>query len=80
MKRMTYIGKAIETAAALLKNDQVIAIPTETVYGLAANALNPSVVNKIYEIKKRPLINPIGIGIAINDRLERATNKNHKND
>ena len=80
MKRMTYIGKAIETAAALLKNDQVIAIPTETVYGLAGNALNPSVVNKIYEIKKRPLINPIGIGIAINDRLERATNKNHKND
>lgn len=56
---MTHIGKDIETAAALLQNDQVIAIPTETVYGLAGNALDPSVVNKIYEIKKRPLTNPL---------------------
>jgi L-threonylcarbamoyladenylate synthase len=56
---MTYISKDIEIAIALLKNDQVIAIPTETVYGLAGNALNPSVVNKIYEIKNRPLNNPL---------------------
>lgn len=56
---MTYISKNIETAAALLENDHVIAIPTETVYGLAGNALNPSVVNKIYEIKKRPHTNPL---------------------
>lgn len=56
---MTYIGKDIETAVALLENNKVIAIPTETVYGLAGNALNPCVVNKIYEIKKRPLTNPL---------------------
>jgi len=56
---MTFIGKDIETAAAMLANDQVIAIPTETVYGLAGNALNISVVTKIYEIKKRPLTNPL---------------------
>lgn len=61
---MTYIGKDIETAAALLENDQVIAIPTETVYGLAGNALNPSVINKIYEIKNRPLTNPLIIHLS----------------
>ncbi len=56
---MTYISKNIDTAIALLENDQVIAIPTETVYGLAGNALNPSVIKKIYEIKNRPLTSPL---------------------
>jgi len=56
---MTFIGKDIETAAAVLANDQVIALPTETVYGLAGNALSISAVTKIYEIKKRPFTNPL---------------------
>lgn len=56
---MTYIGNDIERAVTLLENDQIIGIPTETVYGLAGNALNPSVINKIYEVKKRPLTNPL---------------------
>ena len=56
---MTLIGKDIETAVALLLNDKVIAIPTETVYGLAGNALKHSVVKNIYEIKNRPLTNPL---------------------
>ena len=56
---MTYISTDIDTAVALLENDQVIAIPTETVYGLAGNALNPSVIKKIYEIKNRPLTSPL---------------------
>jgi len=68
---MTYISKdiEIEIAIALLKNDQVIAIPTETVYGLAGNALNPSVVNKIYEIKNRPLNNPLIIHLPDTTQL-----------
>ena len=66
---MTYISNDIETAAALLENDQVIAIPTETVYGLAGNALKPSVVNKIYEIKNRPLSNPLIIHLADTTQL-----------
>ncbi len=61
---MTFIGDNIETAAALLKNNKVIAIPTETVYGLAGNALNPFVVREIYEIKNRPLSNPLIIHLA----------------
>lgn len=68
---MTYISKNIETAAALLENDQVIAIPTETVYGLAGNALNHSVVNKIYEIKKRPLTNPLIIHLSDTTQLNK---------
>jgi len=56
---MTFIGNDIETAAAMLANDQIIAIPTETVYGLAGNALSISAVTKIYEIKNRPLTNPL---------------------
>lgn len=68
---MTYISKdiEIEIAIALLKNDQVIAIPTETVYGLAGNALKPSVVNKIYEIKNRPLNNPLIIHLPDTTQL-----------
>lgn len=68
---MTYISKNIETAVALLENDQVIAIPTETVYGLAGNALNPSVVNKIYEIKNRPLTNPLIIHLSDTAQLNK---------
>lgn len=68
---MTYMGKdiEIEIAIALLKNDRVIAIPTETVYGLAGNALNPFVVNKIYEIKNRPLNNPLIIHLPDTTQL-----------
>lgn len=74
-KRMTYISKDIETAAALLENDQVIAIPTETVYGLAGNALNPSVINKIYEIKNRPLTNPLIIHLPDTTQLNKYVKK-----
>jgi len=68
---MTYIGKDIETAAAMLANDQVIAIPTETVYGLAGNALSIYAVTKIYEIKKRPLTNPLIIHLPDTSTLNK---------
>lgn len=43
----------IKTASEILKAGGIVAIPTETVYGLAANALNETAVKKIYEVKKR---------------------------
>ncbi len=43
---------------ALLKNE-LIAIPTETVYGLAGNAFSETAIKKIFELKKRPLFNPL---------------------
>ena len=51
--------RAVECAAALLRAGEVVALPTETVYGLAANALNPAAVAQIFKIKGRPAHNPI---------------------
>jgi L-threonylcarbamoyladenylate synthase len=50
---------AATAAAEKLCAGEVVALPTETVYGLAANALDPELVAKIYEIKDRPAENPI---------------------
>ncbi len=56
-------GKNIEQAAALLKAGKLVAIPTETVYGLAANALNEQAVLKIFEAKNRPFFDPLIIHV-----------------
>jgi L-threonylcarbamoyladenylate synthase len=56
--------KAVRRAVALLRAGEVIALPTETVYGLAANALNEKAVAKIFEIKGRPASNPIIVHVA----------------
>lgn len=54
---------SIQEISRALHNGELVAIPTETVYGLAANALDPIAVKKIFEIKGRPLIDPIIIHI-----------------
>jgi len=61
---MALIGKDIEKAAALLREGQLVAIPTETVYGLAANALDAIAVARIFEVKKRPFFDPLIIHIS----------------
>jgi L-threonylcarbamoyladenylate synthase len=53
------ISEDIQQAAAWLRKGEVIAIPTETVYGLAGNAFNEEVVTKIFQIKNRPYFNPL---------------------
>jgi len=55
---------AVHRAAELLRSGEVVALPTETVYGLAANALDPRAVRRIFEIKGRPSHNPIIVHIA----------------
>lgn len=60
----THIGKDIQIAAAFLKAGELVAIPTETVYGLAANALSESSVAKIYAAKNRPNFNPLILHVA----------------
>lgn len=55
----TIIGHNIITAADYLRQDHLVAIPTETVYGLAANALKEQAVVKIFETKRRPRFNPL---------------------
>lgn len=61
--------KRIEEAASVIKEGGVVAFPTETVYGLGADALNPLAVKKIFEAKGRPQDNPLIIHVA-NKNLE----------
>src|SRR5437870_5195770 len=55
---------AVERAAELLKGGEVVALPTETVYGLAGNALDAQAVQLIFELKGRPSHNPIIVHVA----------------
>jgi len=57
------ITKDIAYCQQLLKDNQLVAIPTETVYGLAANAFNKQAVNRIFEMKGRPHFNPLIVHI-----------------
>ena len=59
-----YSTQAILEAAELLKAGELVAIPTETVYGLAANALDENAVQKIFKAKGRPQDNPLIVHIA----------------
>lgn len=56
---MVHPGTDIETALRCLKNGQLVGIPTETVYGLAANALDAAAVAKIFSAKNRPFFDPL---------------------
>jgi len=56
---MASIGKSIESASDFLKKGQLVAIPTETVYGLAANALDSTAVAGVFEAKNRPVFDPL---------------------
>lgn len=55
---------AIARAVACLREGGLVAMPTETVYGLAADATNPAAVARIYEVKERPVFNPLIAHVA----------------
>lgn len=61
----------LEEPAQIIKNGGIVVFPTETVYGIGANALNAEAVKKIYEIKKRPLSKPITLLVNSIDMIER---------
>lgn len=67
---MAEIGQNISYAAELLRAGELVAIPTETVYGLAANALSESAVDKIFKAKKRPYTDPLIVHIGHADLVE----------
>ena len=50
-----------ERAAGLLRAGGLVAVPTETVYGLAGNGLDPAAVERIYEVKGRPAVKPLSL-------------------
>lgn len=63
------VAGSVEAAAAILRNGGLVGIPTETVYGLAANALNGSAVAKIFVAKGRPMDNPLIVHISHFDQI-----------
>jgi len=65
---MAEIGKDIEKAQQLLRSGELVAMPTETVYGLAGNAFHPAAVAHIFKVKNRPAFDPL---ILHTDRLEK---------
>ncbi len=56
---MAIIGVDIQVAKQLLQNNELVAIPTETVYGLAANAFNDLAIASIFKTKNRPTFDPL---------------------
>jgi len=67
----TLISTDRAAAVELLCKGEVVALPTETVYGLAAAALNPIAVAKIFEAKERPRFDPLIVHLSSRDWLEK---------
>ncbi|GGB56225.1 threonylcarbamoyl-AMP synthase [Virgibacillus dakarensis] len=63
--------QGIQEAAALLKNGEAVAFPTETVYGLGADATSETAVAKIFQAKGRPADNPLIAHVATKEQLEK---------
>lgn len=68
---MKALKNNIEFAATCIQEGKLVAFPTETVYGLGANALNPLAVAKIFELKERPSFDPLIVHIASTRQLEK---------
>lgn len=67
---MALISSSIPDAASLLDQNEIVAIPTETVYGLAGNAFSAIALKKIFELKQRPFYNPLIVHIKSVDDLK----------
>ena len=66
---MAQVGTDIQKASTYLKQGQLVAIPTETVYGLAGNALDVKAVSSIFETKNRPTFDPLILHTASLERV-----------
>ena len=64
---MDEAAEALDRAAAILRGGGLVALPTETVYGLGANALDPAAVARIFAAKERPAWDPVIVHIAGSD-------------
>jgi L-threonylcarbamoyladenylate synthase len=66
---MSIISKDLEKAISLLQNEELVAIPTETVYGLAGNIFSEKAIRSIFATKERPFFNPLIVHIPHADAL-----------
>ncbi|WP_445453833.1 L-threonylcarbamoyladenylate synthase [Flavobacterium sp. 25HG05S-40] len=64
------ISKDIYQAAEWLNNDAIVALPTETVYGLAGNIYSEKAIRKIFEVKKRPHNNPLIVHVGSKEAVK----------
>ena len=71
-----YSGKVIQQAFEILSNGEILAIPSETVYGLGADATSDSAISRIYKIKKRPHINPLILHVSNINMVEQFAETN----
>jgi len=62
--------ESIDLAASIIRNGGLVAFPTETVYGLGADAMNESAVQKLFEAKGRPSDNPLIVHVGNRDMLD----------
>lgn len=67
------LAQQIERAAQIIREGGVVAFPTETVYGLGANALDPNAIAQIFAIKERPYFDPLIVHICNLSWVERLT-------
>ena len=67
---MTVISNDISKVIEILNNDDIVAIPTETVYGLAGNIYSEKAIRKIFQVKQRPFFNPLIVHIQSIDKIE----------
>ena len=63
--------EAIHRGAEIIRNGGVVAFPTETVYGLGADAFNPIATARVFEIKNRPYFDPLIVHIADLNEMSR---------
>lgn len=66
---MTLVSRDITKAVQLLEKEDVVSIPTETVYGLAGNIFSEKAIKKIFELKQRPFFNPLIVHLSGADQL-----------
>ncbi len=76
MKLLEATTKNINEAAGIIKLGGLVAFPTETVYGLGADGINPIAAAKIFEAKKRPAFNPLILHIAEKSWIKKFTDYN----
>lgn len=64
------ITNDLDLAAGILRSGGLVAVPTETVYGLAGNGLDPDAVEQIYEVKGRPPVKPLALMVPGPDAMD----------
>jgi Putative translation factor (SUA5) len=75
MELLDSSDKSLKLAGQAIAAGKLVVIPTETVYGLGADAFNPDAVARVFEAKRRPSFDPLIVHIARLDQIDRLVSK-----